>query len=194
MRPDVLSYKPIYGHKLYDYFEQSEIPCIRRFHFITSYGCFQVSLIASKQSVKSDKRYVTAKFYVLFQDFLNNNYDIPIQLHMNDVHIDGCNLYERVILINGPSEDHSTYQELTSFIDDIYKIKICSYCERLYLQKSHNAQSAGRPLCKECFIMDQSAIKLQREVRDAFANPEKCLCRKRLLREFKEMDSINAIH
>jgi hypothetical protein len=98
-------------------------------------------------------------------------------------------ILERVFYINGYYENESTYKEMTTFIDLIFRIHICKYCSKLYISQLNinSTVNSTVKLCTDCETLNKNAMKIQNAYREAHDNPSYNMCKTRLLKEFYEL-------
>jgi hypothetical protein len=176
---------PIDGLEVFKYFNDSKIPHLKNLYFLTNYGCFSCSMLNSNIDVSDENIHISAKFYFIYQDYLNNKYNLCKPLHMNIApSLDHYHVMQKIIHIDGIINNKKTFNELNTFICNIFKVRICRFCDSIFVTDNPISDTL---LCNGCLHLETNAKIIQSQVRQAFTNPERFLCRQRLLKEFQEL-------
>ncbi len=182
---------PMSGQEVFEALNKSDHHFFKKLYFVSSYGCFQFTLLNSKLSHEQDgKIFIHAKFHIIFHDCLNikQNYSELSQLFdMKFFHSKRDKLLEKVIYVSGYYDDSSTYKELSDYIETLFQNQVCKYCSKLF-----HSDSCFRThsLCQECSYLDLSAMRIQEAFRTAYTNPNYEMCQKRIFKEFQEFDDL----
>lgn len=179
---------PLSGDDIFEYFTNSQQPHVRMLYFLTKNGCFQCTMPVSCIDTSSNNDIkVKAKFQFIYQDYSRQKHNMCAPLHMriapNEL---GYHIIERIIEIDGNISDPKTFAKLGDFVENIFRIRLCHFCDNVYITQS---PSSTQILCTNCLHLEKNVKVIQKQVRQAFTNPDRLLCRERLLREYYDLVS-----
>lgn len=180
--------EPILGERLFDIFYNAYYPLNKFVVFQTKLGDFHSKLVYAR--ISNGNKILEGKIY--FSLILSNKLEeeVKTQLDMEETIKDNnIFIYDKIIYMEGNLSHNDIYEDLSIFIENIFKINLCKFCENIFIENCIEKNI----YCCNCRNLNKKALLIQKKYKEAILNPNYNLCIKRLKREFNELNSFQDI-